>query len=93
MAEFKRRFAEIAAQVRYAGERIVVTRRNTPMAALVGLDDLRRIEAAEVSGPTSTQGLLAAIGAWSEYDDLDRVVEAIYRARKLAEDRPMSFPR
>lgn len=63
------------------------------MAALVGLDDLRQIEAAGASAPTSNQGLLAAIGAWSDYDDLDRVVEDIYSARKRAEDRPLSFPR
>ncbi len=89
VAEFKRRFSEFVADVRYRGERIIVARRRTPVAALVGLADLEQL-------PDATQrprrGLLAAIGAWADYEDLDQIIREIYEARERAVDRPVSFP-
>lgn len=92
VAEFKRRFSEFVADVRYRGERIVVARRRTPVAALVGLDDLEKLSADQSHGPRPRRGLLAAIGAWADYDDLDHLIDEIYAARDAAVDRPVSFP-
>ena len=33
------------------------------------------------------QGLLAAVGAWDEFENLDTIVEEIYRAREEAQER------
>ena len=91
VAEFKRRFSELVAEVRYRGERIIVARRNTPMAALVGLDDLEKL--ASSSSQSAEQkprlGLLGAVGAWGDYDELDKLIEDIYAAREAAIDRPV----
>ena len=34
------------------------------------------------------QGLLSAVGAWSDFDGLEEVIEDIYRQREQARDRP-----
>src|SRR5579864_6257848 len=92
VAEFKRRFSELVAEVRYRGERIVVARRDTPVAALVSLDDLRQLSAQQQSTQAPRRGLLGAIGAWGDDEELDRLVREIYAAREAAVDRPVSFP-
>lgn len=48
--EAKSRLSEYLDRAAHRGERIVVERRGQPVAALVGLDDLRRLE-----GPDSAQ--------------------------------------
>ncbi len=35
------------------------------------------------------RGLLAAVGAWAEYEGLEQLVEEIYRQRRDAHDRPV----
>lgn len=93
VAEFKRRFSELVADVRYRGERIVVARRHTPVAALVGLEDLKQLtqDRTGAEGHTGPRGLLAAIGAWGDDEELDRIVAEIYAAREAAMDRPAPF--
>ncbi|HLW48742.1 MAG TPA: type II toxin-antitoxin system Phd/YefM family antitoxin [bacterium] len=92
VAEFKRRFSEFVADVHYHGQRIVVLRRRTPVAALVGLDDLKRLSAEQPADEEPRRGLLGAVGAWADYDGLDRLIEDIYAAREAAVDRSVSFP-
>jgi len=92
VAEFKRRFSELVAEVRYRGERVVVTRHDTPVAALVGLDDLRQLSLDRPADQRRRLGLLGAIGAWADYEDLDQLVRDIYAARESAVDRPVEFP-
>lgn len=93
VAEIKRRFSEVLGEVRFRGERFVIMRREQPMAAVVGLDDLHRLESqgGGLQDP-SGQGLLSTIGAWEEFGDLERVIEEIYRARDAAADRPIILP-
>lgn len=54
------------------------------MAAVVSVKDLDRIgEPKEQRG----KGLLAAIGAWEEFDDLEKMVVKIYKGRGKAKER------
>lgn len=81
VAEAKRSFRELIARVG-AGERIVVTRRGTPVMALVPPDE---VNPARSSGPV---GLAGMAGALSDWQDLHDVVGEIYAARDQATDRP-----
>ena len=40
---------------------------------------------------TTSKGLLAAAGAWADFDELEQVIEDIYRQRKQAQDRSVSL--
>ncbi len=68
VAEAKRRFADVLGAVRYRGERYVVERNGTPMAALVPLEDL----AAPTAGGSA--GFLALVGA---FDDAPEFAESV----------------
>ncbi|MBI4312810.1 MAG: Arc family DNA-binding protein [Chloroflexi bacterium] len=43
----------------------------------------------EMREPVAPKGLWAAVGAWAGYEELDQVVEDIYRQREEAQDRPV----
>ena len=44
VAEAKKHFSDLMAQVAYAGQRVVVERHGKPMMAWVSLDDLQKLE-------------------------------------------------
>ncbi len=87
VGEAKKRFSELMSRVVYRGERFLIRRRGRPMAALVSADDLARLE----QEPTSPRGLLAAVGAWANFEELDEVVQEIYRQRERARDRAVAL--
>jgi prevent-host-death family protein len=85
VAEAKRRFADVLGAVRYRGERFVVERNGTPMAALVPLSDLP--ESSAQSKPT---GFLALVGAFDDAPDFaDAVADAV---RRRGSQRPRALP-
>ena len=55
------------------------------MAALVSVEELQRIEGAKERA--KKKGLLAAIGAWADFEDLEHTVLDIYAQRKESTDR------
>ncbi len=87
VGEAKRRLSELMSRVVYRGERFVIERRGKPMVALVSAEDLARLE----QEPVSTVGLLAALGAWADFDEIDDVLADIYRHRSDAADRDVTF--
>ncbi len=87
VGEAKRRLSELMSRVVYRGERFVIERRGKPMVALVSAEDLARLE----QEPVSAGGLLAALGAWAEFDEIDDLVADIYRHRSQATDRSVSL--
>ncbi len=60
VAQARRAFSELLARVAFGGSRIIVERRGKPMAALISLADLRRLEALEREcGSPRERGLAA----------------------------------
>ena len=55
------------------------------MAAMVSVKELDMIEVSKRR--EKRKGLLAAIGAWEDFDDLEKVVTTIYEGRRKAKDR------
>jgi prevent-host-death family protein len=87
VGEAKKRLSELMSRVVYRGERFLIRRRGRPMAALVSADDLARLE----QEPAAPGGLLAAVGAWGDFEELDEVVQDIYQQRKRARDRAVAL--
>jgi prevent-host-death family protein len=83
VADAKRRFADVLGAVRYRGERFVIERNGTPMAALVPLDDER--------APRKEGGFLALVGV---FDDAPQFADAIADAVKArGKQRPRPAPK
>lgn len=91
VAEAKERFSELVGRAAYAGECFIIERRGKPMAALIGLDDLNRLE--EQQGRTfkaekpEPQGLLAAARALADYEGFEEVMAEVHRSRRHSRGR------
>lgn len=65
------RLSELMARAGYGGERFLIERRGRPLAALVGVEDLERLErergrAGASERPRGALALAEAWGAWSK---------------------------
>jgi len=90
-AQAKAHFSALVAQVAYGGQHYIIERRGKPLAAMVSVDDLQRLE--ELSPPSRPQGALALVGAWREVEDqdLDALVAEIYEQRARDTGRAVSL--
>ncbi len=82
VAEAKRRFSDVLGSVRHRGERVIVERRGRPIAAIVPLDDLARLEG------NAPRGVLALVGAFADAKELPRLLDDVVRARARQRRRP-----
>lgn len=90
-ATAKAHLSELVAGVAHGGERFVIERHGRAAAALVSVEDLKRLEAAAVA--RQGRGALALVGAWREVSDseLDSLVADIYRERERDRGRPVEM--
>lgn len=63
IARAKARLSELVNRVAFGGESIILESRGKPKAALVSLEDLKRLQAASPSRLTKSQRLLALVRA------------------------------
>lgn len=82
VAEAKRRFSDVLGAIHHRGERVVVERRGRPIAAIVPLDDLARLEG------ESARGVLALVGAFGDAKNLPRILDEVVRTRGHQRRRP-----
>ena len=87
VADAKKRLSELMSRVNYNRERFMIERRGKPMAALVSIEDLARLE----HDTFAPRGLLAAVGALADFDELDEMIEHIYLQREQAKDRAVAL--
>ena len=83
VTEAKAQLSALMARVGYGGERFIIERRGRPLAALVGVEDLARLEGERRGVSLRPLGALALVGAWGEAEekDLDAILEEIYAER------------
>ena len=77
IAEIKSRLSEFIAKSAYTNEKIIITRRNKPVAALVSMDDLRKIEQY-----SERKGLAAVAGKWKDFEEVSDILEDIESIRE-----------
>jgi prevent-host-death family protein len=91
VTEAKAHLSELMARVGYGGERFVIERRGRPLAALVGVEDLERLEKGDSS--SRLLGAIGLVGAWGEAEEseVDAVLEEIYAERELDTGRTVDL--
>jgi prevent-host-death family protein len=89
-AEAKANLPELIARDAFGGERYIIDRRGKPVAALVGVADLERLQGGE-AGPDQRRGALALVGAWAEMPDeqIDAIFEEVTASRTQQASRPV----
>ena len=96
MGEAKAKLSELMARAGYGGERFLIERRGRPLAALVGVEDLERLEGGHGKAGTSgrPRGALALVGVWEgvvEDEEIDAMLEDIYSARERDPGHPVDL--
>ncbi|MDA0271100.1 MAG: type II toxin-antitoxin system Phd/YefM family antitoxin [Chloroflexi bacterium] len=93
LAEAKARFSAVVDGVLHRRTRYVIERHGKPVAAMVTLEDLQRLEA---TGSTADEplGALALLGAWGDVADseIDAFIADIRAARDADTGRPVEIP-
>ncbi len=77
IAEIKSRLSDYIARSVHGHERIIITKRNRPVAALVSIDDLRKLEQTE-----ERQGLAAVVGKWQDFEEVAESLQDIEAIRE-----------
>lgn len=94
-AEAKARLSELVNRVVYGDERVVIMRRGKPVAALVSVEDLHRLESpamVETKGVGRTiHPIMRAFGGWADRTELDELVKEIYADREAASGREVAL--
>ena len=81
-ADLHQRVGEVLSKIRYAGERFIIERRGTPVAAVVSIEDLKRLET--LSGaPPSLRGKQERIAALERAAAVRQLILAQRRGRPL----------
>lgn len=88
VAEVKKHFSEVLESIVYLGDKYVIQKRGKPVAAMISIEELSTLEKHSAS---SLQGLAAAAGAWSDYEDMDAIMKHIHEARITALDREVKL--
>jgi len=93
-AEIKARLSEIINRVAFGRERLIVLRRGKPVAALVSVDDLRRLETLDSTRPgndSAVHPIMRAFGGWADRTDIDALLAEIYADREAATGREVAL--
>ncbi len=93
VTEAKSQLSALMARVGYGGERFVIERRGRPLAALVGVEDLERLEQERGAATSRPLGAIALVGAWGEAEekDLEVVLDETYAERERDTGRPVDL--
>ena len=89
VAEVKARLSSLVNSVAYGGERIIIQSRGRSKAALVSVEDLRRVEGAHPSRPSKAQRILALVHADRVRKALKglKLTDSVEELRRLREGR------
>ncbi len=88
-ANAKAHLSEMVARVAHGTERYIIERRGRPLAALVSIEDLARLQESE----TGPKGALGLVGAWSaiEEQEMDAWLSDVYAEREHDMGRGISL--
>ena len=89
IGEAKARFSSLINAVAFGGERILIQSRGRPKAALVSVEDLRRVEGTSPGRPSKAQRHLALVQADRVRKALHglKLTDSVEELRRLREDR------
>jgi|ERR687891_24001 prevent-host-death family protein len=83
VAEVKAKLSALLGEVAYGGKRFIIQRHGRPLAALVNVKDLERLEESQEESK-QLHWALALVGVWKEVEDweIDSLVSDICASRE-----------
>ena len=91
-SQAKARLSALLAEVAYKGKHFIIEQRGKPVAALVSVEDLERLERGQAA-PARPHWALSLVGAWRDLEDeeIDTLVAEIYATREKDTGRPVNL--
>ncbi|GAG58236.1 unnamed protein product [marine sediment metagenome] len=86
VAEAKSHFSEYISKVAYADKRIIITKRGKPIAALVSVEEIKKLKSSK-----EVKGLGEIIGKWADFEDIEDNIKKAYLERSKDKGRDVSF--
>lgn len=86
VAEAKSHFSEYISKVAYANKRIIITKRGKPIAALVSVEEIKKLKSSK-----EVKGLGETIGKWADFEDIKDNIKKVYLERSKDKGRDVSF--
>ncbi len=87
VAQAKKKFSEVINRSVCSDCRVIITKRDKPVAAVVSLSDLHTLEQNDRRG-----GLLSVTGKWQDFDELeDNISESVKERRSEGAGRNVSL--
>jgi prevent-host-death family protein len=94
-SQMKAQLSEFIGRVTFGRERVLVLRRGKPVAALVSVEDLRRLEVTDQIPATAEKPaehpIMKVYGRWAGADDWDAILEEIYADRLASTGREIEL--
>ena len=94
-AEVKTRLVELINCVALKQERVVVLQDGKPIAALISIEDLERLEALNTAliqnENPQEHPIMQVFGVWADRTDLDDLVDEIYADRERTKGREITL--
>ncbi len=75
-ADAKKRFFEYIDRDAFSDCRMIITRQNRPVAAIVSMKDLQRLERND-----ERKGLLSMMDAWRDFDEIEDAIDQAVDSR------------
>jgi prevent-host-death family protein len=91
-AQAKATLSTLLSEVAYGGRRVIIERHGKPVAALVSMEELERLEQAKGS-MDKLPWPFALAGAWGDLSDeeIDSFVRDVYASRERDPGRPVEL--
>ena len=93
-AHAKAHLSELLARVAYGGDHYIIERRGKPVAALVNVEDLERLQGELSEVHEEPKGFLALAGLWSGImtdEEVDDFLRVVYDERERDKGRPVDL--
>ena len=91
-AKAKAQLSTLMAEVAYGGKHFIIERRGKPLAALVSVAELEKLEQSQGLSAQS-HWAIALVGGWGglEDEEIDQFISDIYAAREKDVPRPVEL--
>ncbi len=86
IAEAKSNFSEYVSRAAFMDEKILLTKRGKPVAAIVSCNDFEKLKSIKKS-----EGLKSIIGKWKDFEDIKEHIEGSVKSREGNKNRDVSF--
>jgi antitoxin (DNA-binding transcriptional repressor) of toxin-antitoxin stability system len=88
LGEADQKLREAVERAARDGQRTILCRDGEPVAAVVGLEELRRLDRQAPAGGTGSLAEIA--GGWEGFEEIEPFIEEAYRSRQR-DDTPIEF--